>query len=523
MEINEIYEKIVMDLDALAENEWSSQLEEDLLVFRNLWMTLSDVQKDEWMNKLIASVEKNKIISAVYVYSFVMYHVHSQKWAKELLEMVLFSTHLSKENLYFLYWQLFEYFMLWPECETSGTKILLWKLFQKICKMYVEAMPEKAWVDEKERNKQLVVVITTQILNGTLHGPTKTTLDRCKVLLEVMKKKVLLINTAEVASSVGGIPYCGQVIPTYCDELHDQEYIEWEGVVIPYFQCDNNMPNIDVLDILMNHIVQMKPAFVVEVGTGSVLANLVSKCFPVLSVVTGFSRLAITETQYQTSSLVMSDIEREILHQVGKEERHVLPCLFTFGLKEQQYQYKRAQLGVPGDKFVLAVVGTRLDFEIDDEFLKMLQHINNENIVVVYIGVFNRLKQILKQYPCLSDMMYGLGQQEDVLAVLEQCDLFVNPIRLGGGTSAAEALSKGVPVVSTSYGDVGATVGAEFWVKDYAQMAEVISRYQSDTDFYTKQSERAYKRAARLLDTAAEFVGVIKEFGNRMNECYFGE
>lgn len=120
----------------------------------------------------------------------------------------------------------------------------------------------------------------------------------------------------------------------------------------------------------------------------------------------------------------------------------------------------------------------------------------------------------------MKDDLFYIGVQDDVLAVLEVCDLFVNPIRVGGGTSAAEALSKQLPVVSTDYGDIAATVGADFLVRDYADMSKTIRRYCEDTEFYKAQQKKAAARAERLLDTAGEFERVLHEFGKRIGEGF---
>lgn len=520
MNLYEICGSIAEELAQIEENEVSDRFLEEVSLFAGLWQALPEEQKKEEMQKLVDIIRKEKYLSAIYLYSFATYHIHDKKWMEELLEMILGITHLSVDTLYFLWWQISERFMLWPECETEHGKVLHWKLLHRICEIYAEDVKGSEWIEERERNGDLVVVITAQFLSGKVHGPTKTALDRCKALTEVLHKKVLLINTAEVLPTVGEVPYIGQVIPAYGEDLCNLESIEWRGLKIPFFQCDNNMPNIDVLKLLVNNIVQMKPQFVVEIGTGSILANLVSKCLPVLSVVTGFSRLSVTDTQYQVSALKVTDKERRILEHIGKDESHVISALFTFGLKEQQEKWTREELGLPQDKFLLVVVGTRLDLEIDDEFMRMLQSVDNRQIGVAYIGNFAKYERFSQDYPELRDAMYYLGVQKDVVAILELCDLFVNPIRLGGGTSAAEALSKGLPVVSTPYGDVGAIVGEDFWVEDYFDMAKMINRYQQDEAFYRMQSELAKKRAELLLDTDGEFVKVIKEFGDRMGENY---
>jgi hypothetical protein len=54
----------------------------------------------------------------------------------------------------------------------------------------------KRWIPARERNKNVVVVMTNQFL-GILHGPTQTALDRCHVLQTTMDKDVFLVNTAE--------------------------------------------------------------------------------------------------------------------------------------------------------------------------------------------------------------------------------------------------------------------------------------------------------------------------------------
>lgn len=520
MEFDEILESIKSDLENIPNNAISEKLIQKVIRFGDLCQQLPKEQKQDALQKAVDIIRKEKYVCAIFMYSFFSSCIPKAKWMEELLETILEVRDIDADILYFLYWQIAARFMRQPECESEKGKVKHWKLFQCICQKYEKIFPDLKWIDESERNKNLIVVIASQFLDATVHGPTKTALDRCKTLIKVLHKKVLLINTAEALSQIGNIPFFGLYEPNYREELCSEEYIEWQNVNIPFFQCSNDMPNLDEMNVLIKQIIQLKPQFVIEIGTGSILANLVSKCLPVLSVNTGFSRLAVTETQCQLSMLQMTEKEQRILKQVGKRENHVISGVFTFGLKSQQGKLTREQLGLPDNKFLLAVVGMRLAEEIDASFMGMLNSIKNKQIAVVYIGQFERFEQFSQNYSDLEVDMYYLGIQEDVLAVLEVCDLFVNPIRLGGGTSAAEALTKGLPVVSTSYGDIGATIGEEFWVEDYTEMAKEINRYQKDPIFYKRQSELAKNRAQRLLDTDGEFVRAIGEFGKRIGEDY---
>lgn len=93
---------------------------------------------------------------------------------------------------------------------------------------------------------------------------------------------------------------------------------------------------------------------------------------------------------------------------------------------------------------------------------------------------------------------------------------------MGGGTSSVEALSKGVPVVTTDYGDVAVNVGEDFIVKDYDDMSKTIIKYIDDEDFYKEKSLKAKKRSEVLLDSDGQFTKLIKEYENREIEMFEG-
>ena len=72
------------------------------------------------------------------------------------------------------------------------------------------------------RNKKFAVVLTEQML-APEHGPTKIVLDRCKVLIEQMERKVLEINTAEVLSQRGAVSFFDNVGGNYISEFLSKE------------------------------------------------------------------------------------------------------------------------------------------------------------------------------------------------------------------------------------------------------------------------------------------------------------
>ena len=97
-------------------------------------------------------------------------------------------------------------------------------------------------------------------------------------------------------------------------------------------------------------------------------------------------------------------------------------------------------------------------------------------------------------------------------------DLYINPIRKGGATSAVEAMSKGKPVLTVAYGDVAGTVGEEFCCQSYAEMAKLIRLYQKDAIFYKQKSQEALNLAEKYLDDETEFSRIVNEYQRRKSK-----
>jgi glycosyltransferase involved in cell wall biosynthesis len=205
--------------------------------------------------------------------------------------------------------------------------------------------------------------------------------------------------------------------------------------------------------------------------------------------------------------------DRELLKNVGYTEAHVIESVFTSGLKTQTEHITRLELGLQDDWFIMLVVGIRLDTEVTSEFMGMMENALEENMRVVFCGIFENYAECMESFPRLKEQSVYLGVCEDILSRVELCDLYINPTRRGGGTSCVEAMYKGLPVVTVNYGDVAVNAGEEFCVKDYNEMAEMIRKYAHDKAFYEDKSQRAKERSEVLLDTDGEFVKILQEMG----------
>lgn len=226
------------------------------------------------------------------------------------------------------------------------------------------------------------------------------------------------------------------------------------------------------------------------------------------------SDLETTCVSYQTLGRKINEQDYELIRALGLMSEHVVEGLFTSSLKPQESKISREELGIPQESFVLVTVGGRLYDEVLDEFLEILNSVWEDDFFILFLGRFEGASQRLERFPKIKNAS-KVGMVEDILAVMENCDLYINPIRRGGGTSCVEAMYKGIPVVTTPFGDVATNAGEDFWVKDYEEMKQQIVRYHEDKSFYNAQSEKALKRVERLLDTDGEFVRILEEVDRR--------
>lgn len=212
----------------------------------------------------------------------------------------------------------------------------------------------------------------------------------------------------------------------------------------------------------------------------------------------------------------MNEEDRKYLKLINRDEQRIIEHKFTSDLIEQKEKKTKEELGIDSDKFVIAIVGGRLDYEISEAFLDMLENLvsMDEDIMYVLMGKYET--KLEEKRKTLSKHIKCLGWVEDILGYYEACDLYVNPIRVGGGTSSVEAMSKGIPVVTVDYGDVATNVGEDFVTGDYHIMSQLILKYKNDAEFYQMQSDKAKERATELLDTSNVFAEVVTEFVKRV-------
>lgn len=446
--------------------------------------------------------------TAIYSYIFSMYKCES--YMIRFMDEILESDELSWNNLYYLYSQIKRLTFMNKEYNTTQINIRLWNLLRKVYEKSKEEMDYPLdRIPEDELNGKLQLIITSQFLL-TAHGPTKTALDRACVIKKHYGN-VMIINTAELYPIEGEMYFWGSVKGSYIEEYSEKDAVDWKNYSIPFFQCDTNMPNIDVIKVILDNVRKLKPKVVVCVGGDSLLAAYINELIPVLVVGCTQSNLNPTLCDYQVADDKQIEIDKNVLEQIGYVD-NVIRGKFTFSLRDSLEMVSREQFGLSDKDFVISMVGLRLSEEIDNKLLEMLEDIQCDQLRIIIIGKYDNMEMIGEKYPKLYRKIINMGFCEDTIARIKLSDIYLNPVRKGGATSAVEALSVGVPVVTVDYGDVAGTVGTDFVYESLEECKVIIDKYIHDPEFYENQSKKALLLAEELLDSDREFVRVLEEY-----------
>lgn len=347
------------------------------------------------------------------------------------------------------------------------------------------------------------------------HAPTRTTLERIYTLGKMMHKKVYVINTREQYSTKGEIPLYRFIKGRVMQEYSQLNQVTWQGFTFDFYQPDCEMPDAEEMKKILLKLRELKPYAVITIGNGSILSDVSANMIPVLNIPVTFSTIPKKENQITIVGRYIPDEEKQNLKKAGYDLDRIVESRFTFSMKEQSTTLTRAELGLPENRFLLGVVGIRLNYEVNLEFFEAMEKTLPKNTHLVFAGKFDRYEEYCRAIPWLAEHSTFVGYQDDIMAFMETIDLYVNPKRLGGGFSIIEAFSKGRPGVTIKYGDVAAAAGDDFCVADYNEMIETIVRYTEDKEFYQSQVEKGKLRAVKMTDSKAALEEILTEAESR--------
>lgn len=370
-------------------------------------------------------------------------------------------------------------------------------------------------IEYKNREKGLVLVVTSQFL-GILHSATKLTCDICRGIL-ISGRRLLLINLADALSLTGHLPYWNQQ-SNYVEKYSSVSNMYYEDVQIPFAQCDRGLPNINMMKELILELREMRPEVIVSIGE-DIFSNVINDMIPVCSIPLQ-AKLSRNFTKYLVHYNEITADEMSWMKKYFYSDENIVPLKLPFRI-EYSDGITRSDMGIPTDSFCLVVIGNRLEIELTDDFLQTIENIiAKTNAIFLTIGHLDCESKYLK-YPHISNNSIHLEYTQKLLAVCSITDLYINPPREGGGTSAIYAMAAGKPVVTLNFGDVYKNCGFEFSVENLQELGNQTLRYIEDKEFYYRMTDLAIKRAKEFEKVEDNINELLSELEKREKGNYF--
>ena len=345
---------------------------------------------------------------------------------------------------------------------------------------------------EQEKNKNRIVIVTEQLLS-IKHAPTLITLEFAYILQEKMNYEVCIITCPLDAH----LPFDLWVDPRYYyGGFEGVREIPYKGVNIKNIGFSMEDGSLERCSRMLHMIAAWRPWLVLELGVTNPLADLCRE------FTTTVAMAMTTECPVSEADILIRYVpgtgayeeacKKELLpyqKQIFMQEK--LPVI----AQEAEKECVPDDLGLPEGKFFVAVVGNRLDLEIDEAFLNIMKQIMDaaENVDFAIIGDAEKLQEKLEG-TSYGKRIHFLGYCMDLLGTYRALHLYLNPRRLGGGWSSAMALMAGLPVVTLPACDVAYNVGDEFTVMTEEEIVDAVVRYASDDVFYGQKKRIAIEK-----------------------------
>lgn len=458
---------------------------------KNAYCTFDEGEK-EFIHNLIK--REFNIYDGIFVLSILTAYVKDERFWMDIAEYILEGT-----------FDCFTREMLEIQLRMHGN--IPYSIMRKVHKKSIESFEHKikgefSWVPVEEREKKHIVIITEQLLNFQ-HAPTRMVMEFAYILQEKMNYSVQIYTcTSNLRLPFELWPntrwYVGR--EGKCFEIRYKEHL------FTINNCTIKETSIDLYTSMLNKIYKWNPIFVLNMGVANPIADLPRKFTTVVAM--GMTiECPVSEAQILLREMQnKKELENEYALSIGKEqiqvflEKRIPPIIEKHGAI-----YQREQWGLPNDKFVVAIVGNRLDWEVDEKFASLIKKILHENkkIVFSFIGNVTKVKKFFEEDD-EKDRIFYLGYCKDLIGVYHLVDLYLNPVRLGGGFSAAMALEAGVPVVTLQNCDVAYYAKEEFCVDNIQEMEKIIYKYADNLEFYEAQQRKIKNIVSKDLEKSVE-------------------
>ena len=214
------------------------------------------------------------------------------------------------DELYYI-WNQFKRLSLKKMVQTDRESYnLLERIYRKSYDIYFEKTKSQLEkIPKEQRDPDCIVVLTIQLL-GMNHAPTKTLIERVK-WLKKLGKKVYIVNTTEQYLAAGEISIYDPAVGSVEESYRNAHVIRFGEDEFDFLQISEKMTIERKLRTVLRLIRQVKPFYILSMGTGSMTADLCGQAIPTASMALAFSNLPHTMNPMKILGRMIREEEKE--------------------------------------------------------------------------------------------------------------------------------------------------------------------------------------------------------------------
>lgn len=314
--------------------------------------------------------------------------------------------------------------------------------------------PALSWQPTNQPHR--VALVAPQLCNA-LHTPSTLVVAQTKLLVE--QGMTVEIFSAQELTVANPLFFFGSTLEVKLPPL-DTSY--WQSVLpngVRLTASDTRFSMESRWQMMMSAISAFSPDVILFCGLFSPLVDALYQHYPLVGLnVHALPLLQSVDVWLSADQPPVIDPEMVWGLEFAATQVHYYP--YRLNRIQRQTNIQRSDLGISNDAVLWISVGARLNKEISanwaSDILKLLARYPNVHWLLV--GV-NTLPGVLNAEN--SQRIHALGYRTDVIDLLDMADIYLNPPRIGGGFSVAEAMAQGLAVVSFANSDGGHKVGPQ--------------------------------------------------------------
>lgn len=369
------------------------------------------------------------------------------------------------------------------------------QLVQRLSKHAQTFMPKSSPL-RSSKQPQRVALIAPQLCNAK-HTPSVLVAAQTKLLVE--QGMTVEIFSAQELCVADPLVFFGSTLEVKIQPL-DTRY--WQSVLpngVRLTASDTRFSMESRWQMMIAAISAFSPDVILFCGFYSPLAGALYQHYPLLGL--NVHALPLLQTvDVWLSADPQPAIAPQLFWGLDFAETQVHYYPYRLNRVERQSHLQRTDFGLSNHAVLWISVGTRLHDEISanwaSDMLNLLERYPNVHWLLV--GV-NTLPAVLNGEN--SQRIHALGYRTDVIDVLDMADIYINPPRIGGGFSVAEAMGQGLPVVTFTNSDGGHKVGPQA-VSTQQQYIHLLSQLTAHKAERQAFGEVLRERFNRDLDLA---------------------